>query len=195
MTRASSVLALLLLLGACAATTTVETARLPRDAVDGVGDPTRAAVLGSAYAFADASHLAGRPDAAARAAAQVEYLATEIPTGPRYVEWSPAIGMELQGARAELRTALGIPANTRPQAVVDALYNAARALQRGDTAAAEAALQAAEAADRPALLLRLASLPPLPLTRTATALAQQEMVRVDQDQRLGGMGSNDGGKN
>ncbi len=195
MSRAPLALATLLILGACA-TAVVETARLPRDAVDGVGDPTRAAVLGSAYAFADASHLAGQPAAAARAAAQVEYLASEIPAGPRYVEWSPAIGMELQGARAELRSALGIPANTRPQAVVDALYNAARALQRGDTAAAEAALQAAEAADRPALLLlRLAALPPLPRTRTATALAQQEMVRVDQDQRLGGAGSNDGGKN
>lgn len=194
MSRAPLALATLLLLGACA-TAPVETARLPQDAVDGVGDPTRAAVLGSAYAFAEPAHLAGQPAAAARAAAQVEYLATEIPTGPRYVEWSPAIGMELQGARAELRTALGIPANARPQAVVDALYNAARALQRGDSAGAEAALQAAEAADRPALLVRLSALPPLPLTRIATAMAQQEMVRVDQDQRMGGSGSNDGGKN
>ena len=184
-----------LLLGACAGTAPRETAQLPRDAVDGVGDPTRAAVLGSAYAFSTDSHLAGRPDAAARAAAQVEYLAVEIPTGPRYVEWSPAVGMELQGARAELRTALGIPAASQPQAVVDALYAAARALQAGDTAAAELALQRAEAADRHALLVRLSALPPLPRTRTATALAQQEMVRVDQDQRLGGAGSNDGGKN
>jgi hypothetical protein len=194
MTRSPLAALALLLLGACAGSVPADTATLPRDAVDGVGDPTRAAVLGSAYAFAAPAHLAGRPEAAARAAAQVEYLAAEIPTGARYVEWSPAIGMQLQGARAELRGALGIPATSRPQAVVDALYNAARALQRGDAAAAEAALQAAEASDRPALLLRLAALPPLPRTRTATALAQQEMVRVDQDQRLGGTGSNDGGK-
>ncbi|MBX9698237.1 MAG: hypothetical protein K2X74_02315 [Acetobacteraceae bacterium] len=185
---------LLALAGACAATPPHATAVLPRDAVDGIGDPTRAAVLGSAYAFSDASHLAGQPAAAARAAAQVEYLAVEIATGPRYVEWSPAIAMQLQGARAELRHALGIPAASQPQAVVDALYAAARALQRGDRAAAEAALQAAEATDRPTLLVRLAALPPLPRTRTATALAHQELVRVDQDQRLGGVGSNDGGK-
>lgn len=194
MFRSPPALAVLLLLGACA-TAPIDTASLPRDAVDGVGDPTRAAVLGSAYAFAAPAHLAGQPAAAARAAAQVEYLATEITTGARYVEWSPAVGMELQGARAELRTALGIPAASRPQAVVDALYAAARALQRGDTAAADAALATAAAADRHALLLRLSALPPLPRTRTATALAQQEMVRVDQDQRLGGSGSNDGGKN
>jgi hypothetical protein len=188
-------LASLLLLGACAATAPVETASLPRDAVDGVGDPTRAAVLGTAYAFAAPDRLAGRPEAAARAAAQVEYLASEIPAGPRYVEWSPAIGMELRGARAELRQALGIPPTLRPQAVVDALYNAARALRNGDTPGAEVALRAAEAAGQPALLLRLAALPPLPRTRIATAMAQQEMVRVDQDQRMGGAGSNDGGKN
>lgn len=172
-----------------------QTAELPRDAVDGVGDPTRAAILGSAAAFSSPAALAGRPDAAARAAAQVEYLAAEIPTGPRWVEWSPLVGMELQGARVELREALGIPASVRPQAVVDALYAAARAIQRGDREGAESALRAAEAADRGALLVRLSTLPPLPRTRLATALAQQELTRVDQDQRFGGAGSNDGGKN
>ncbi len=185
---------LLLLLGACAGAVPPPSAWLPRDAVDGVGDPVRAAVLGSAYAFGSDAVLAGRPDAAARAAAQVEFLATEIPTGPRWVEWSPTVGMELQHARSELRSVLGIPATSSPQAVVDALYAAARALQAGDRAAAEAALQAAEAADRGGVLLRLTALPALPRTRVATALAHQELIRVDQDSRMGGMGSNDGGK-
>jgi hypothetical protein len=187
-------LALPLMLGACTGAAVPPGARLPADAVSGIGDPVRAAVAGSAHAFGTGSVLAGRPAAAARALAQVEFLAAEIPAGPRWIEWSPTVGMELQGARAELRQALGIPAASPPQAVVDSLYAAARALQAGDRAAAEAALQAAEAADRGALLRHLSALPALPRTRTATALAHQEMVRVDQDSRMGGMGSNDGGK-
>ena len=181
---------LLLTLAACAGGAPVPTASLPRDAVDGIGGPARSAIIGSAHAFASDAALAGGP----AAAAQVEYLAAEIPTGPRWEEWSPSIGMQLQGARAELRSALGIPAVSPPQAVVDALSAAARALQRGDTAAAEGALVAAEAADRGTLLVRLSALPPLPRTRTATALAERELIRVDQDQRLGGSGGNDGGK-
>lgn len=183
---------LMLLLGACAVPVP-PTAQLPPDAVEGAGDPTRAAILGSAYAFAEPAHLAGQPAEAARALAQVEYLAVEIPTGPRWVEWSPLVGAELQGARAEMRAAFGIPVAAAPQQVVDAFYAASRALQRGDRAAAERALQAIPLSGGPSLL-RLAGLPPLPRTRLATALAHQEMVRVDQDSRMGGVGSNDGGK-
>lgn len=168
---------LLLALAACAGVAPGPTASLPRDAVDGIGDPARSAIIGSAHAFASDATLAGRP----AAAAQVEYLAAKIPTGPRWMEWSPSIGMQLQGARAELRSALGIPAVSQPQAMVDAL-------------SAAAALAAAEAADRGTLLVRLSYLPPLPRTRTATALAERELIRVDQDQRLGGSGGNDGGK-
>lgn len=183
---------LLPLLGACAVPAP-PSAQLPPDAVEGAGDPARAAILGSAYAFAAPAHLSGQPAEAARALAQVEYLAVEIPTGPRWVEWSPLVGAGLQQARAEMRAALGIPAGAAPQQVVDSLYAASRALQRGDTAAAEGALQAIPHAAGPSLL-RLAALPPLPRTRLATALAHQEMVRVDQDSRMGGIGSNDGGK-
>lgn len=184
---------LMLLIGACAAPAPPPSALLPADAVEGVGDPARAAILGSAYAFAAPSHLAGRPAEAARALAQVEYLAAEIPSGPRWVEWSPLVGAELQLARAELRTALGVPVAASPQHVVDAFYAAARALQRGDVAAAELVLHAMPLAGE-SPVRRLGGLPALPRTRLATALAQQEMVRVDQDSRLGGVGSNDGGK-
>ena len=184
-----------LLLAGCVAAAPPPTARLPNDAVIGAGDPTRAAILGSAYAFGHPGSIAGRPDAAARAAAQVEYLAAEIPVGPRWVEYSPIVGSELRGARDELRGALGIASAAPSQAVVDSLYAAARALQRGDEAAAEAALRQPYVADGRATLLRLASLPALPRTITATALTQQELVRVDQDSRFGGAGANDGGKN
>jgi hypothetical protein len=170
------------------------TASLPFDSVDGAGDPARAAIINSAYAFADPAYLAGKPDLAARATAQLEYLAAEIPVGPRWVEWTPQVGMGLQGARTELRGVLGIPDSAQPQAVVDALYAASRALRRGDRPAAAAALRRAEAAEGEALLIRLAALPPLPRTRLATALAHQELIRVDQESRMGGVGSSDGGK-
>ena len=161
-------------------------ARLPGDAVTGAGDPTRAAIVGSAYAFGAAESLAGRPDAAARAAAQVEYLAAEIPAGPRWVEFSPLVGQELVAARAELRDALGIAPGAPPQAVVDALYSASRALRAGDQASAGAALGAPISRDGQAILARLASLPPLPRTRIATSLTNLEMNRVDQADKFNG---------
>ena len=58
-------------------------ASLPADAVQGAGDPARAAILEAAYASGDPARLAGRPAEAARAVAELEYLASEIPTGAR----------------------------------------------------------------------------------------------------------------
>lgn len=186
-------LAVLLLAGACAGSQpgVPQGARLPEDAVTGAGDPTRAAILGSAYAFGHPASLAGHPADAARAAAQVEYLAAEIPTGPRWVEYSPVVGLALRDARDELRSALGIAPDASSQSVVDALYAVSRALRQGDGDAAGRALLP----DGGATLRRLAALPALPRTGAATALAQQEMIRVDQDGRFGGAGGSDGGKN
>ena len=156
-------------------------ATLPRDATIGVGDPTRAAVIGNAYAFATTDVMAGHPEAAARAAAQVEYLASEIPAGPRWVDFNPTVGLALVDARAELRSALGVAPNAPPQAVVDGFYAASRALVRGDQAAARQALAAPDFPDAPTTLQRLAGMPALPRTRSATALTERELFRTDQD--------------
>ena len=164
-------------------------AGLPPDAVAGAGDPTRAAIISTAYVFNTPSSIARRPAEAARAAAQVEHLATEIPTGPRWVEFSPLVGRELVAARGELRSALGIAPDASPQAVVDGLYAASRALAAGDDAAAERVLPPPAFRDGRVTLARLASLPPLPRTGTATALTEREMIRVDQTSRF----STDGG--
>lgn len=169
-------------------------AQLPTDAVTGAGDPTRVAIIGSAYAFGAPSSIAGRPAAAARAAAQVEYLATEIPSGPRFFEFSPLVGQELVAARDELRAALGISPAAPPQAVVDGLYAASRALRAENGPAAAAALTAPAFPDGRVTLARLGSLPPLPRTRIATSLTNNEMNRVDQDGRFSGAGGGDGGK-
>jgi hypothetical protein len=163
-------------------------ATLPRDAVLGAGDPTRAAIIGSAYAFASRPP----PPEAARAAAEVEYLAGEIPTGPRWIDFNPTIGLGLRDARAELHQALGIAGDAPPQAVVDGLFAASRALRGGDAAAARAALAAPAFPDGAATLQRLARLPDLPRTRSATALAERELYRVEQDNQVSSDG--DGAK-
>lgn len=158
-------------------------ASLPPDSVAGVGDPTRAAIISTAYAFNTPAGVARRPGDAARAAAQVEHLATEIPYGPRWVEFSPSVGRELMAARGELRAALGVSPDAPPQAVVDGLYAASRAIVAGDAVAAERALPPPAFRDGRTTLARLASLPPLPRTGTATALSEREMIRVDQTDR------------
>ncbi len=179
-------LAALLALAGCGAPRPY--AALPRDAVTGAGDPTRAAVIEAAYAFA--GHPAG-PEGA-RAAAEVEHLATEIPGGPRWIDFNPTIALGLEAARAELRQALGIAPDAPPQAVVDGLFAASRALRQGDSAAARAALSAPAFPDGALTLGRLEDLPDLPRTRSATALAERELYRVEQDNQISSGG--DGAK-
>lgn len=192
MPRLPILIAMLPLLG-CAAGVPAPTASLPESEYLGAGDPTRAAILGSSYAFALPANLAARPDAAAQAAAQVEYLATEIPVGPRWTQFSPVVGLELQAARTELRQALAIAPQAPPQSVVDGLYGASRALAAGDANAAARALPAATFTDRGTTLARLFDLPPLPRTRVATALLKRELYRVDQEGNAqGGGGDADG---
>jgi hypothetical protein len=184
----AAVLALSLPLVACGGPAPPH-ASLPQDAVAGAGDPTRAAIVSTAYAFNTPASIARRPGEAARAAAQVEHLATEIPYGPRWSEFSPLVGRELVTARGELRAALGVSPDAPPQAVVDALYAASRALAAGDGLEAERLLPPPAFRDGRTTLARLASLPPLPRTGAATALTEREMIRVDQTSRH----STDGG--
>jgi hypothetical protein len=183
------------LLAACTATVPPqEAARLPVDAVEGAGDPTRAAIFSSAYVFSTPRSIAGRPDLGARAAAQVEHLATAIPQGPRWVEFDPQVAQELVGARKEMRAALGIAPEAPPQQVVDALFAASRAWRAGDATGAEKALSTPNFADPSRTLIALASLPDLPQTKVATVQAQFALERMDRDgsQQNGGNG---GGRN
>ncbi len=163
---------------------------LPPDAVEGAGDPTRAAIIGAAYALSDPASLAGRPEEAARAVANYEYLAVEIPTGPRWVGFSPLVGLELRRGLEEVRNAVGVAPGAPPQPVVDALYAASRAMRAGDAEAARRALSPPLfPAGGEATLARLTALPPLPQAGFAPSLAAREMSRQDsQDGRRGGGG-------
>lgn len=176
-----SLLAALALLGACAGPgAPVPSAVLPPDAVEGVGDPTRAAILNTASAFGNPASMIGRPDEAARAVANYEHLAVEIPTGPRWVAFSPLVGLELRRGLGDVRSAVGIAPGTPPQPVVDTLYAAFRALRAGDAEAARRALSPPVfPAGGEATLARLSSLPPLPRAAFAASFAAREMSRVD----------------
>jgi hypothetical protein len=160
---------------------------LPPDAVEGAGDPTRAAIINTAYAFANPGTLAGRPAEAARAVANYEYLVVEIPNGPRWVGFSPLVGVELRRGLPDVRSAVGIAPDAPPQLVVDALYTVVRALRADDLEAARRALRPSLFdAGGEATLARLTNLPRLPRAEFATSLAANEMNR--QDRQGGGRG-------
>ncbi|MFC7477020.1 hypothetical protein ACFQS7_21820 [Dankookia sp. GCM10030260] len=180
MSKAFLPLAILLALGACGPQPAQVTASLPADAIVGAGDPLRSAAANTSVAFGSPRLLAGRPADAARAVAQMEYLAVQIPNNPRFLGLSPTTGSQLVAARREWRGALGIPAEQPPQAVIDSLYAAARALQAGQRDAAAAALPASVFPQGgQTALLRLASLPSLPLTNDAAVMVSQSLQRSE----------------
>ncbi len=177
-------LALLPLL-ACAPLAPGPTATLPAEATPGASDPLRGAVLTTAYVFNDRASLAN-PATAARAVANMEYLAVNLPQDPRLGRMSDG-GLQLARARTELRGAIGIAPEAPPQIVVDALYAAARALAAQDAAGAAAALPVAAFPDGRASVARLAALPALPASAQAAA-ATQELIRrqdVERDREIG----------
>lgn len=184
-----------LAVAACAPRTPVPVAVLPADAVVGAGDPTRAAIIGTSTAFATPGRLAGRPAEAARAVANYEYLTVELPNGPRWREFAGTLEGQLVEGRAELRSALGIAPGAPPQAVIESLYAASRALAAGDQPAAERLLsQPIYQGGGTATLQRLAALPPLPRANFAASSAASELNRMDtQGQYRGGHGPGGGG--
>jgi hypothetical protein len=167
-------------LAACAAQQPQPNARLPYDAVIGAGDPLRSAVATTSTVFSSPDRLAGQPEQAARAVAQMEFVAVEMETNPRFtgeVSISPA---RYALARDEWRRALGIPAGMAPQRVIDSLYASARALGSGQTEAAAAALPPSVFPQGgAATLTRLAALPDLPLTNQAAVDANDTLRRQD----------------
>ena len=143
-----------------------------------VSNPTHQAVLVAAYAFGDTRRLAGRPADAARAAADLEWLAVALPQDPRWIGANPLLFGQLREARTELRGALGIPPDAAPGAVTQRLYDAARLLDAGRRAEAAAALGEAT-------LDRLSALPRLPRAAAATQFAQSELGRLMQEDPAG----------
>ena len=179
-------LGLLALLAGCAMGPMPPFAVLPADAVGGGADPMRAAILTSAYVFnAPGVSL---PPARARAAALVEYMAADYRWNPRWSQYTPIVGGQLDASRAELRRALAIAPDAPPQQVVTGLYGASRAMAAGDAPGARAALLPAVFVAPDVTLRQLAAPASLPLTRSATSLAERELHRIDTESHYGGGG-------
>ncbi len=153
-----------------------EWATLPRDAVVGAGDPTRSAIITTSAVFGDRTPAAGDPATAARAIAQMEFLAATLPRADNFSNASPTLGPQLQTARREWRGALDIAPDAAPQAVIDSLYQVSRALEAGQRDAAAGALPAnVFRRGGPATLAQLAALPNLRDTAAAATTAQQAL--------------------
>lgn len=166
-------------------------ATLPRDSVQGGTEPTRGAIISSAFAFNNPGGLSD-PAVAARALANVEFLAVSLPYDVRY-SFAPIMQIQMAAAREEVHAALGIAPDASPQAVVDGLYGVSRALENLDAAAAERALSPAAFPDRLGTLRRIAALGPLPRAAEATAMAEREQLRVQQESVSSYSGGGDSG--
>lgn len=75
---------------------------------------------------------ANKPAAAARAIADIEFLAANVPTDPRWQSSSATAITQLVQARNEGRAALNIPASAPAQRVINGLLAAATALDAND---------------------------------------------------------------
>jgi hypothetical protein len=171
MRRRASLLPILLL-AACAGEPAQRDTTVPERPSAAVSDPTHQAVFRAAYAFGDASRLAGRPADAARAAGDVEWMAVALPQDQRWIGASPSLFGQLDEARRELRVALGIAPAAAPAAVTQSLFAAAEALDAGRRAEAVGLLGGE------ATLARLGAMPQLPRTAAATQSAQTELGQL-----------------
>ena len=159
-------------------------ATLPPDAVQGAGDPLRAAVSQSSYVFGNARLFGGRPEDVARAVANQEFLAVAVQSDPRVSVYGATVPVLLQDGRNEARGFYGIAPEAPAQLVIDSLYSFARALRAGDRVAAERALVASAFPNPATTMARLNQAPALPISNVATARAFEEMTQTRVERML-----------
>lgn len=171
------VLAGLAALAACAQPAQQRAAgpELPLQPAQSAADPARQAIISTSYVFGDTRRLRGRPADAARAAAQLEWMAATLPQDPRWIGTGPMVGPQLLEARTELRETLGISPAAPPAQVVSSLDQAARALDSGSPPGAATALAPVAPGGGEAVLARLAAMPQQPRVAAATRSAEEAM--------------------
>lgn len=156
---------------------TVEVVTMPRSGMPtGAGDYNRAALSHARSAFLDIPAMHGKPDRAAFALGELEYLAA-ITATPIFDGVAPTVPIVLQRGRAEARAALGFKPDAPAQLAIDALYGTSEALLSGNRQAAAAAIAPLTLdGNGEAALGRLAALPPLPQVVQGLAIAHNEIV-------------------
>jgi len=180
--RIAAAAALALVLTGCG--TAPPSASLYGQPLESFGEPTRTAIFNTSFAFSSPANLDQQPADAALAIAQAEHLAVELAYGPRWRQFSPLVPAAFESARPEWRAALGIAPGAPPQQVINAMFQARRALQQDNLVDARTALSGPIFLEGgQATLARLASLPALPRTNYATSAAEGELGRRDGNRR------------
>jgi hypothetical protein len=172
-------------LGACS-TSPPELARLPEFSGFLSIDPVRYSIDQSADMLTNPRRLTGQPWETARLVQALEFLAVELPTGPRWNILLPMSSIAVPAARREWRQAFGIAADARAQEVIDSL-----AAMR--SAFAARSLSRALEALRPPLftpggqdtLNRFGDPPALPRTTRAILDARLELASQNPERRSG----------
>lgn len=165
----------LLGLGACSGPP--ETASLPDFSSFLTGDAVRHSIEQGADMLTNQRRLTGQPWETARLIQALEFLAVEVPNGPRWSVILPMSQITIPGARREWREAFGIAADARAQQVIDSLTVVRTAFARGSPAGAIDALRQPLFTPGGQGTLNLLGEPPaLPRTRRALLDARQELV-------------------
>ncbi len=164
----------LLLLSACALPAREEVALPPSFEAAGAPPSFEGMIFDMHAAFADPSRLDAA--GAARAMAELEFVAAEMGLGGPRRDLDPQAALPLRQGRAEARAAIGLRADAPPQAAMEALFAAAAALRAGDRGRAANALGPVSASGA-APLERLAALPALPAVQAGTTRAMLALER------------------
>lgn len=143
-----------------------------------IGQPLMSDVYAAevaAYDFASPERTRGNPAEAARGVAALDYIVGTFWRNPQYASITELTQLQLVQARREVRGVLGIAANARSQAVVNAMLGVSDALYANDAGRARALLQPPVFGFGPdRTLAMLANLPAMPTTASAALRASLE---------------------
>lgn len=175
----------LLGLGACAAKP-METAMLPEFGGFVSIDPVRYSIEQGADILSHRNRMTGQPWETARLVQALEFLAVELPNGPRWNVMLPMAQLAVPAARAEWRQAFGIAPDARAQQVIDSLAELRNAFAARSPAGAVAALRAPLfTPGGQETLNRFAAPPALPRSTRALLDARAELATQSLERRSG----------
>jgi hypothetical protein len=164
-------------LGACSGPP--EVARLPEFSSFITVDAVRHSIEQGADMLTNPRRLAGQPWETARLIQALEFLAVELPNGPRWNIMLPMAQIAVPAARREWRQAFGIAPDARAQEVIDSLSALRNAYARRSPAGAVDALRPPLFTPGGQETLNLLGDPPaLPRSRRALLDARLELVEA-----------------
>ncbi|MCA3350521.1 MAG: hypothetical protein INF97_08000 [Roseomonas sp.] len=169
-------------LGACSGPP--ETARLPEFSSFITIDGVRQSIEQGADMLTNRRRLIGQPWETARLIQGLEFLAVELPNGPRWTVILPMAQITIPRARGEWRQAFGIAADARAQEVIDSLALVRSAFaQRSLSGAIDALRQPLFTPGGQGTLNLFGDPPALPRTERALLDARQELVEARDQNR------------